>query len=61
MSFLLPDKHKVKLCLIIIIIFFLVSRRENYETWSLLIRARNEGRLFTKINWPKGSESVRTA
>nr|QKN22529.1 callose synthase 9 [Urtica dioica subsp. dioica] len=34
-----------------------INMKENYETWSLLIRARNEGRLFTKINWPKGSES----
>lgn len=31
---------------------------KNYETWNLLSKARTEGRLFTKIKWPKDAELV---
>ncbi|KAL8526796.1 hypothetical protein ACS0TY_015857 [Phlomoides rotata] len=27
--------------------------REQLDTWHILLRARNEGRLFSKIEWPK--------
>ncbi|XP_010535892.1 PREDICTED: callose synthase 9 isoform X2 [Tarenaya hassleriana] len=33
-----------------------VNMRGNYETWNILSQARNEGRLFTKLNWPKDAE-----
>ncbi|KAL5539806.1 hypothetical protein UlMin_044300, partial [Ulmus minor] len=33
-----------------------INMRENYETWNLLSKARNEGRLFNKIKWPKDAE-----
>ncbi|CAK9328068.1 unnamed protein product [Citrullus colocynthis] len=32
------------------------DKREHYETWNILVKARNEGRLFTKLNWPKDLE-----
>lgn len=32
--------------------------RDQYDTWNLLARARNEGRLFTKLRWPKDPEMV---
>ncbi|CAH8356407.1 unnamed protein product [Eruca vesicaria subsp. sativa] len=32
------------------------SLRASYDTWNLLTRARNEGRLFTKLKWPKDPE-----
>ncbi|KAJ0084891.1 hypothetical protein Patl1_29903 [Pistacia atlantica] len=30
--------------------------RENYGQWSVLIKARQEGRLFSKLKWPKDAE-----
>ncbi|KAK4479931.1 hypothetical protein RD792_012983 [Penstemon davidsonii] len=30
--------------------------REQLDTWNILLRARNEGRLFSKIEWPKDPE-----
>ncbi|RID81003.1 hypothetical protein BRARA_A03621 [Brassica rapa] len=33
-----------------------VDMRGHYDTWNLLTRASNEGRLFTKLNWPKDPE-----
>ncbi|CAI9112991.1 OLC1v1013507C1 [Oldenlandia corymbosa var. corymbosa] len=30
--------------------------REQLDTWNILARARNEGRLFSRIEWPKDSE-----
>ncbi|XP_068634434.1 callose synthase 10 [Aristolochia californica] len=30
--------------------------REQFDTWQILARARNEGRLFSKIEWPKEPE-----
>nr|GEW97383.1 callose synthase 9 [Tanacetum cinerariifolium] len=36
--------------------FFSVNMRENYATWNILIKARNEGRLFSKLTWPKDPE-----
>nr|DAD30693.1 TPA_asm: hypothetical protein HUJ06_009544 [Nelumbo nucifera] len=27
--------------------------REQFDTWNILARARNEGRLFSRIEWPK--------
>ncbi|XP_066375465.1 callose synthase 10 [Miscanthus floridulus] len=36
---------------------FLASNlREQFDTWQLLLRARNDGRLFSKIFWPKDPE-----
>ncbi|XP_059441555.1 callose synthase 10 [Corylus avellana] len=32
--------------------------REQLDTWNILARARNEGRLFSKIAWPKDPEIV---
>ncbi|XP_062233797.1 callose synthase 10 isoform X2 [Phragmites australis] len=36
--------------------FLAQNLREQYDTWQLLLRARNEGRLFSKIFWPKDLE-----
>lgn len=33
-----------------------INMRANYETWNLLSKARNEGRLFTNLKWPKDVE-----
>lgn len=33
--------------------------REQLDTWNILARARNEGRLFSRIEWPKDPEIVR--
>ncbi|RVW26616.1 Callose synthase 10 [Vitis vinifera] len=30
--------------------------REQLDTWNILARARNEGRLFSRIEWPKDPE-----
>ncbi|XP_027148631.1 callose synthase 9 [Coffea eugenioides] len=30
-----------------------INMRDNYETWNLLSRARNQGRLFQKLKWPR--------
>ncbi|XP_059644650.1 callose synthase 10 isoform X2 [Cornus florida] len=30
--------------------------REQLDTWNILLRARNEGRLFSRIEWPKDPE-----
>ncbi|KAK9273813.1 hypothetical protein L1049_018624 [Liquidambar formosana] len=35
-----------------------VDMRGNYDTWNLLSKARNEGRLFSKLNWPKDPELI---
>ena len=32
--------------------------RGQYETWNILTQAWNEGRLFTKLKWPKDPELV---
>ncbi|XP_071742690.1 callose synthase 9 [Rutidosis leptorrhynchoides] len=36
--------------------FLSVNMRENYATWSILIKARKEGRLFSKLKWPRDPE-----
>lgn len=33
--------------------------REQLDTWNILLRARNEGRLFSRIEWPNDPEIVR--
>ncbi|KAH9740877.1 callose synthase 9 [Citrus sinensis] len=33
-----------------------INMRENYDTWNLLSKARTEGRLFSKLKWPKDAE-----
>lgn len=33
-----------------------LSLREEFDTWNILARARNEGRLFSRIEWPKEPE-----
>lgn len=33
-----------------------INMRENYETWNLLSKARTEGRLFSKLKWPRDAE-----
>jgi callose synthase len=32
--------------------------REQLDTWNILARARNEGRLFSRIAWPRDPEIV---
>uniref|UniRef100_A0A0D3GC04 1,3-beta-glucan synthase n=1 Tax=Oryza barthii TaxID=65489 RepID=A0A0D3GC04_9ORYZ len=36
--------------------FLAPNLREQFDTWQLLLRARNEGRLFSRIFWPKDME-----
>ncbi|XP_024994756.1 callose synthase 9 isoform X3 [Cynara cardunculus var. scolymus] len=36
--------------------FFNVNMRENYATWNMLLKARKEGRLFSKLKWPRDPE-----
>ncbi|KAL6641747.1 hypothetical protein ACP70R_019928 [Stipagrostis hirtigluma subsp. patula] len=36
--------------------FLAPNLREQFDTWQLLLRARNERRLFSKIFWPKDPE-----
>uniref|UniRef100_A0A0E0DVP2 1,3-beta-glucan synthase n=1 Tax=Oryza meridionalis TaxID=40149 RepID=A0A0E0DVP2_9ORYZ len=36
--------------------FLAPNLREQFDTWQLLLRARNEGRLFSRIFWPKDLE-----
>lgn len=33
--------------------------RENYDTWNILARARAEGRLFSKLKWPRDADLVK--
>ncbi|XP_061343058.1 callose synthase 9 [Gastrolobium bilobum] len=33
-----------------------INLRENYDTWSLLTKARDEGHLFEKLKWPKNMD-----
>ncbi|KAG4395585.1 hypothetical protein GLYMA_20G244900v4 [Glycine max] len=33
-----------------------INLRENYDTWSLLSKARDEGHLFEKLKWPKNTD-----
>ncbi|XP_028076538.1 callose synthase 9 isoform X1 [Camellia sinensis] len=33
-----------------------LNMREHYETWNTLSKARNEGRLFMNLNWPRDAE-----
>ncbi|KAG5005559.1 hypothetical protein JHK86_029698 [Glycine max] len=33
-----------------------INMRENYDTWSLLKKARDEGHLFEKLKWPKNTD-----
>ncbi|THF95571.1 hypothetical protein TEA_019008 [Camellia sinensis var. sinensis] len=33
-----------------------LNMREHYETWNMLSKARNEGRLFINLNWPRDAE-----
>ncbi|KAL4289406.1 hypothetical protein AHAS_Ahas19G0383000 [Arachis hypogaea] len=33
-----------------------INLRENYDTWNLLTKARDEGRLFAKLKWPKNTD-----
>ncbi|KAG5517650.1 hypothetical protein RHGRI_038144 [Rhododendron griersonianum] len=35
-----------------------VNMREHYETWSILSKARNEGRIFSNLKWPQDFELV---
>lgn len=37
---------------------FLGFFRDTYDTWNLLSKARTEGRLFSKLKWPKDAELV---
>ncbi|XP_023739784.2 callose synthase 9 [Lactuca sativa] len=36
--------------------FFSGNMRQNYTTWNNVIKARKEGRLFSKLKWPKDPE-----
>ncbi|CAL1390847.1 unnamed protein product [Linum trigynum] len=33
-----------------------IDKREHYDTWNLLSKARTEGRLFTNLKWPSDPE-----
>lgn len=33
-----------------------INMRDNYETWNVVLKARNEGRLFQKLKWPRDAE-----
>ncbi|CAN1188173.1 Callose synthase 9 [Linum perenne] len=33
-----------------------IDKREHYDTWNLLSKARTEGRLFTNLKWPRDPE-----
>lgn len=33
-----------------------INMRGHYDTWNLLSKARTEGHLFSKLNWPKDGE-----
>lgn len=33
-----------------------INMSKNYETWNSLQKARTEGRLFSKLNWPRDAE-----
>jgi hypothetical protein len=35
-----------------------MCNREQLDTWNILARARNEGRLFSRIAWPRDPEIV---
>ncbi|KAK4771868.1 hypothetical protein SAY86_013643 [Trapa natans] len=35
-----------------------INMRENYDTWNLLSKARNDGRLFSNLKWPKDPELI---
>ncbi|KAL6966330.1 Callose synthase 9 [Sarracenia purpurea var. burkii] len=35
-----------------------VNMRGHYETWNTLSKARNEGRLFSKLKWPQDVELI---
>lgn len=37
---------------------FFLFPRENLDTWNILARAREEGRLFSNIQWPNDPEIV---
>ncbi|XP_056842826.1 callose synthase 9-like isoform X1 [Raphanus sativus] len=41
---------------VILVEILAADMRDQYDTWNLLARARNEGRLFTKLRWPKDPE-----
>lgn len=32
--------------------------REQFDTWQILARARNQGRFFSKVSWPIDEEFV---
>ncbi|RVW48586.1 Callose synthase 9 [Vitis vinifera] len=34
-----------------------INMRDHYETWNQLSKARTEGRLFSKLKWPKDAET----
>ncbi|XP_057953714.1 callose synthase 9 isoform X2 [Malania oleifera] len=36
--------------------FLSMNMREHYDTWNALSKARTEGRLFSKLKWPKDAE-----
>lgn len=44
-----------KICKFLFIFYF---SREQLDTWNILARPRNEGRLFSSIAWPKDPEIV---
>ncbi|XP_028759782.1 callose synthase 9 [Neltuma alba] len=33
-----------------------INMRENYDAWNLLLRERQEGRLFAKLKWPNNAD-----
>lgn len=39
-------------------IHLFLGEREQFGSWNILMKARNEGRLFSRIEWPKDPEIV---
>ena len=56
---LFSETISLAMCFSLLIIRpFVIGEREEIASWNILVRARNEGRLFSEINWPKDPESV---
>lgn len=44
--------------IVLICDIFCCLLREEFDTWHTLAKARNEGRLFQRINWPRDPQIV---
>lgn len=48
--------NKVVFALFLSSVAFMFSK--NYDTWNILAKARAEGRLFSKLKWPRDADLV---